>query len=325
MTDIPPDAPERVASLSPVALASVLDQSVDCVKLIGLDGNLQWMNGNGMCAMEIDDFAAVDGRAWVDFWPDDVRPKILAAYPTAASGQTVRFRASCPTYRGAPRWWDVTVSAVTNADGLHAGYLAISRDATENQQSREALDIAAKELRHRLKNTYTMISSLMMGFARGNDHHVEFANQMTDRLVALSRAQALFANNDAPCQIDALVDALVVPFSNAYCAVDVEALPDFQVDQGRADAIALVIGELAVNSSKHGAIHHGGAVKVCGQIGADRFSIVWDETSNGPVEHRSRDGGQGLELMRRIVKARGGTLSVDWRDDGLDVTITFSR
>ncbi len=308
-----------------MALASVLDQSVDCVKLIGLDGALQWMNASGMRALEIEDFTSVHGQPWASFWPDEIRDRIDGAYATAAAGETVRFRAFCPTFKGTARWWDVTVSAVSNAEGQHAGYLVMSRDATENQHSRDALDIASKELRHRLTNTYMMVSSLMMGFARGNAEHTEFATQMSERLVALGRAQALFASNDAPCQLDKLIAALVVPFDNLHCTTEIADIPDFEVDQGRADAIALVIGELVVNSSKHGAVHHGGRVRVYGRTAPDSFSIIWDETSHKAVEQHSRSGGQGLILMQRIMKARGGSITIDWRDDGLDVTLSFSR
>lgn len=79
-------APSAVSGLSSVALASVLDQSVDCVKLIGLNGDIRYMNGNGLCAMEIDDFCAVEGQSWADLWPDEARQAIIGAYPEAATG-----------------------------------------------------------------------------------------------------------------------------------------------------------------------------------------------------------------------------------------------
>ncbi|MDO7843948.1 PAS domain-containing protein [Sphingomonas immobilis] len=315
--------PRAVSSLSSVALASVLDQSVDCVKLVGLEGDVQYMNINGLCAMEIDDFHLIAGKPWADLWPEEARALILASYPRASGGETVRFRAFCPTAKGSPRWWDVTVSAVTNDDGEHAGYLSVSRDATESEEGRQASAIATAELRHRLKNTYTMIGSLLSGFARGNAQHEQFASEMTDRLVALSRAQALFANTDAPCRIDQLVAALVEPFDSEQCPVSFDGLLPIEVDQGRADAIALVIGELAVNSAKHGAFHHGGAVRVSA-VGDDRsVSIVWDERCDCTIESHGREGGQGLRLIERIMRARRGTIATAWRDDGLVVTLTF--
>lgn len=325
VTDFAITAPPRaVASLSSVALASVLDQSVDCVKLVGLDGEVQYMNINGLCAMEVDDFAAIAGKPWADLWPEEARSSILSSYPRARAGETVRFRAFCPTAKGSPRWWDVTVSAVTDGEGRHAGYLSVSRDATESEEQRLASAIATAELRHRLKNTYAMIGSLLSGFARGNAHHEQFATEMTERLVALSRAQALFADNDAPCRIDRLIAALVEPFDNVRCPVSFADLPPIEVDQGRADAIALVVGELAVNSAKHGAFNHGGEVEVSAGVSDRTVSIVWEERCAATIRHHDREGGQGLKLIERIMRARRGTIATAWRDDGLTVTLTFS-
>ncbi|MES2561895.1 MAG: hypothetical protein V4637_04125, partial [Pseudomonadota bacterium] len=67
------------ASLTAETLASVLEQSVDCVKLVNLAGDIVWMNPNGMCAMDIDDFSAVEGAAWASLWPADTRGSVRAA------------------------------------------------------------------------------------------------------------------------------------------------------------------------------------------------------------------------------------------------------
>lgn len=75
-----------VSRLSSVSLANVVDQSVDCVKLVDLDGTIQYMNGNGLCAMEVDDFCAINGTAWAGLWPEAARLDILASYHKAAGG-----------------------------------------------------------------------------------------------------------------------------------------------------------------------------------------------------------------------------------------------
>lgn len=318
-----PIAAAAVGSLSPVALASVLDQSVDCVKLIGLGGEVQYMNANGLCAMEIDDFRAVHDQLWADLWPVDAQAMIRESLVTSARGTPARFRAFCPTGKGTPRWWDVTVSAVTDAAGAHAGFLSISRDVTESHTSAEALEIAAAEMKHRLKNTYAMIGSLLMSFARGNAHNEAYAAEMADRLIALSRAQALFVEENAAGEIGELIPALVAPFDNPHCPVSAEGEASILVDQPRANAIALVIGELSVNSSKHGAIAHGGAVRVDWATTDGALMIHWHERCERPVERHSRSGGQGLRLMERIMRARGGAIMVDWRDDGLLAGLRF--
>jgi len=312
------------AALTAETLAGVFEQSVDCVKLVGLDGAIQWMNGNGLCAMEIDDFGAIHGRQWADLWPEDSRAIVAASIPAARAGETVRFNAFCPTAKGSARWWNVTVSKVSTAAG-EVGFLAVSRDITEAEVGRQALVIAAAELRHRLKNTYAMISSLLYGFARGIPEHEAFARDMQRRLVSLSAAQALFSTDDAPCEIRTLIPALVMPFESPSCPIAIGDLPGLRVEQGQADAIALVLGELAVNSAKHGALAKGGAIRIAAETEADSFAISWDEDLAVPVERHERPGGQGLNLIQRIVSARSGTLEIDWRESGLAVVLKFAR
>ena len=313
-----------VSSLSTVSLASVLDQSIDCFKVLTLDGKIQYMNNNGLCAMEIDDFSAVEGTFWADLMPEPARQSLVDSYPAAATGRTVQFRAFIPTAKGTPRWWDISVSPVTDDAGRIAGFLSVSRDVTVNHQSREALKIAAAEMKHRLKNTDQMIISLIMMTARGNTNHEKFAKQMADRFGALSRAQFLFADTDEPCDLDKLIPALVTPMGNGAGQVSFGALPAIPMQPAQADAIALVVGELAVNSAKHGAFAHGGDVHVSAAADEnDGLTIVWRERCGVPVEQRSRDGGQGLKLMDQIMRARDGSMVIDWDEHGLVATLAI--
>lgn len=312
-----------VSRLSSVSLANVLDQSVDCVKLVDLDGTVQYMNGNGLCAMEVDEFCAINGTAWADLWPEAARLDILASYVKAAGGETARFRAYCPTAKGSPRWWDVSVSGVNDSEDQLVGFLAVSRDVTSNQLSREALMIAGEELKHRLKNTYQTIASLLMLNARGNAENEEFAQQMAARLSAVSRAQTLFADNDAPCDLEELISTLVTPFGSDVVRIAFNGLPTLRIEQPQADAIALVVGELAVNASKYGALAHGGSIQVDAVHSGQLLKIVWRERCDRAFQQRARDGGQGMRLMSQIMNTRGGDLAVDWEEQGLNATLTF--
>jgi two-component sensor histidine kinase len=315
----------RKAAVSAEALAHVIDQSVDCVKLLSLEGDLLWMNSNGLCAMEIDDFAAVMGRKWASLWPEDSRELVAQSLTIASTGETARFDAFCPTAKGAPRWWSVTVTRVTGVDGAGTGFLSISRDVTEQETQRQGLLIAADEMRHRLRNTYAMIASLLKGFARGTEAHEEFAKVMQKRLMALSAAQSLGAALDVPSDLGELIPALVDPFETPDCRINTAAVTPFSVSQGQADAIALVIGELAVNSTKHGALAHGGTVDISAEQSGKDIRLVWSESALEKVQATSREGGQGLDLIARIVQTRSGSLTTDWRDTGPVVTLVFPR
>lgn len=303
-------------------LAALLDQSLDCIKLIGSDGSVQYMNRNGKCAMEIDNFSAIAGRQWTDLWPEEARPLIKGALEDAGAGIAARFDAFCPTAKGTPRWWDVSVSQVRDNSGELLGYLSVSRDVSDARFAREAAEIAAAEMRHRLKNSYALVGGLLSAFARGDSAREEFVREMRERLSALGIAQTLFVGGDAaPGYVTELVPALVQPFSQPDCPVQVGDLPHISIEQGQADAIALVLGELAVNSSKHGALSQKGEIRISGKLEDTTLTLTWEETSTRSVEARQRTGGQGLRLMQRILAARSGDIHIQWREFGLLATI----
>ena len=314
--------------LSPESLSRVLEQSTDCVKLIGPDGNLLWMNPNGLCAMEIDDFELLSKKSWASMWPEETRPLIHSALEQAGSAGVSRLEAFCPTAKGTPRWWDVTVSAVRSTDGEHTGYISVSRDISQLYADREALKILLSEMRHRLKNSFAMVCAMLRSVARGHDGNSEFADDMVARISALATEQTLFDGELDEADLCELLATLVSPFRDAQGpSVELNCAGDHVVERRVADVISLVVGELTVNSTKHGAIGHGGRIaltaRVAGEGPQSCHSIVWQEVSHHPVTATSRSGGQGLSLIKRICLARGGSFGIDWQDNGLVATLSL--
>lgn len=305
---------------------ALLEQSLDCVKLIARDGTVEYLNPNGLCAMEIDAVAAVKGRRWADLWPEESRALITDALDRAAAGEAVRFDAFCPTAKGSPRWWDVSVSQVHDGSGSILGFLSLSRDVTAAHLAKEVAEIAAAEMQHRLKNSYAMIGGLLSALARGVPEREDFVREIRDRLSALGVAQTLFVSREnAPCNITELIPALLQPFATPECPVESIGLPCASVDQGQADALALVFGEFAVNSSKHGAFSSTGSVRVTAETLDGYLLIHWEERSSRKVAAHARSGGQGLRLIQRILAARDGEVSFDWMENGLNATIRLKQ
>ena len=128
----------------------IFEGSPDCVKVLDPEGRLLAMNRNGQCAMEIDDFDAVRGKSWSALWPEDSRQAIDLALKAAREGRTGRVSAYCPTAKGTPRWWDVTVNAMPGSEGADGsdGYLlSISRDVTGLHGVVDALRVSEERFR----------------------------------------------------------------------------------------------------------------------------------------------------------------------------------
>jgi PAS domain S-box-containing protein len=115
----------------------VLESSSDCVKVLDLDFHLKYMSPFGMELMEMDNFSDCEDADWRSFWREADRPAVLAAVKQALAGRTGTFHSFCPTMKGTPKWWDVTVTPIRNADGQIVKLLSSSRDVTERKQIEE--------------------------------------------------------------------------------------------------------------------------------------------------------------------------------------------
>lgn len=310
------------ANLSPESLSSVLEQSTDCVKLVGPDGELLWMNPNGLCAMEINDFQPFVNREWATLWPEESRPLIRDALAKAASGQNARIEAFCPTALGTPRWWEVSISPVKAPDGSAAGFVSVSRDVSQLHADAEALRILLEEMRHRLKNSFAIVCSMLRTIARGDAANTAFAEDMVGRISSLARAQTLFSGDLEAADLCDLLVTLVSPFQDGTRnIINVECDRRYAITREEADVISLVVGELTVNSTKHGAIGNGGQIDLVAIRQDDQQRIVWTERAETKVASISRPGGQGLKLIERICKARGATFSIVWSEYGLEAVL----
>ena len=122
-------------------LHQVHDLSLDCIKIVSDEGTLLSMNRNGQKAMQVDDFSTCQGADWLSFWQGEARVLMLAAFERARGGQAAHFSGFCPTMKGEPRWWDVTLAPLVDpAQGGTGPLLVVSRDITAEHLAREALN-----------------------------------------------------------------------------------------------------------------------------------------------------------------------------------------
>lgn len=118
---------------------SVFDNSPDCLKVFDLDGRVLEMNDAGCQLMELDDFAVLQGNPWADTWPAANQETIREVVAAAREGRVGRFQGFCPTVKGTPRYWDVSVAPLPGADGKPDRLLGVSRDITEQRRAEERI------------------------------------------------------------------------------------------------------------------------------------------------------------------------------------------
>ena len=127
-------------------LCRVMESSNDCIKVLGLDGRLLWMNARGQRLMEVENPSAIESAMWQDFWKGADHDAALAALAAARGNGVGSFTGRCATRQGTEKWWDVVITPILDDSGKPERLLSVSRDATERKLTEDRLREQARML-----------------------------------------------------------------------------------------------------------------------------------------------------------------------------------
>jgi len=313
-------------------LRSVLAGCGDCIKILDLDGRLQFMSEGGKRVMEVDDFGPLKGCPWPEFWAGDGNADAKRAVDAAKAGGIGRFKGPANTAKGNPRHWDVQVSPIMGADGKPSHLLSVSRDITEEWRAvaelNEAVErqaVLALELQHRIKNTLAMVGAIANQTMQG-DSVANAREAFAARLMTLSRAHDLLTqSNWASAPIRDVVEGALAAHRTGRGQISVSG-PDLHLTAKQALALAVAIHELATNATKYGALSGGGSVVVAWSDrpidGAETFSFSWTE-SGGPAVTEPEKKGFGSRLIEKMLPNDfGGEVRTFYRPGGVVCELT---
>lgn len=203
-------------------------------------------------------------------------------------------------------------------------------DVTGRKQAEEGNELLAGEMSHRVKNLLAIASSLTHVTARSAKSIEEMTNDLTRRLTALGRAHDLVrplpgAQGNAALLGD-VISVLLAPYDDcgAFSGRIRVAVPRMGVGERSANALAMVMHELATNSAKHGALStEDGALDISGEVHDDRLILAWAETGGPLIAETPELTGFGSSLIVQIMSNElSGSVEYDWQERGLVAAIT---
>jgi PAS domain S-box-containing protein len=130
---------EEALSVSEEFNRRIVESTSDCVKVLDLDGNLIYMSEHGQRLLEVDDVESLLGTCWLDLWKGDDGQNARDAVEKARNGEVGAFRGFGSTLKGTPKWWHTVISPMRGSSGNVERLLAITRDATNQEMSINAL------------------------------------------------------------------------------------------------------------------------------------------------------------------------------------------
>jgi PAS domain S-box-containing protein len=305
----------------------ILESSTDCIKVLDPDARLLFMSPGGMEVMEVDDFGAIEGCDWRDFWTGPHHEKAREAVRTALASGNARFQAHTPTMKGKPRWWDVAVTPILSADGSVDKLLSVSRDITETKQLEEHQRLLINELNHRVKNTLATVQSIATQTLRNATALDEAQAAFEARLMALSRAHnVLTRENWEGASLRIIVTEAVAPYANAREDRLHVSGPDVRLSPRMALALAMALQELATNAVKYGALSNDtGEIRILWMLDHTKappcLYLRWEESGGPPVQAPKRRGFGTRLIERSLALDLEGDARIEFAPTGVVCTV----
>jgi two-component sensor histidine kinase len=182
-----------------------------------------------------------------------------------------------------------------------------------------------REVDHRAKNALAVVHSLVQLTPESDPKTFKAAIQ--GRIAALARTHALLADERwEGADLLALTRDELAPFAALPdCDVAIDGL-SFRLRPADAQAMALVIHELATNAAKHGALARaGGRLAIAWRYAEGAgLAFTWRETNAGGGAANPSASGFGFTLLDQLIaRQMGGAWTREWTGEGFACAITL--
>jgi two-component sensor histidine kinase len=214
--------------------------------------------------------------------------------------------------------------------------MAIERDRHDRSLTAalERQQVLLREMSHRVKNSLTIVSSMLQlqASAVGDPALTAYLEEAAHRVSAVARAHdQLFQGShverlDLGKYVEAICKDLAA--SVAQCVIHTDAQHDIEYSTDRAISAALIVNELITNAAKY-AYPNGAGGKIWVKVAriGDKVSISVRDEGVGlpPGFDRDKPKGLGMRIITAFVKQLDGTLEISARQPGTEFVVTIPR
>jgi two-component sensor histidine kinase len=207
---------------------------------------------------------------------------------------------------------------------LQTAFLEINQISAAFAAADRDRQTTVEELNHRGKNMLAKVQSIVVNTVRDARSLPEVAQRAAERIQALKRMDDLLLSHDmrGASVRDVLAQELAVYGGSRRIALEGAEVP---LDRQRAEALGLIVHELATNAAKYGGLREGqGRVRVSWRLVSGRCALTWEESGTPQGDEPSpAGGGFGTDLLQRTVAMLGGDYERVLTGDGLTLRLSF--
>jgi PAS domain S-box-containing protein len=268
------------------------------------------------------------GDRWMQFLhPDDHAAAQGAWRGAVASERDYEIEYRLRRADGEYRWMLVRGLPMRNKAGRVSRWIGTCTDIHEQKATAEQHELLTRELSHRIKNIFAVISGLITLSLRKRPELRELGTDLQLRVLALGRAHDFVRPHSEYSRAyiaHSSLTGMLLSLLGPYQAHEGERVTirgdDVRIDDRSATPLALFFHELATNAAKYGALSAGeGRVEIELDTSGGDFALTWTERGGPPVKPPTSTGFGTTLIEMSVTRQLGGKLDYDWRDDGLRV------
>ncbi|WP_265529338.1 HWE histidine kinase domain-containing protein [Sphingomicrobium marinum] len=199
--------------------------------------------------------------------------------------------------------------------------------ASAERAAREAADLLANELNHRVKNMFAIVQSIVGSTLRAESDTAMAAQKVGQRIQALSVAHDVSqgASTMSINALSELIERTLAPYEQDNRAILIDG-PRVHLPRNLVTPLGLIIHELATNAVKYGAwsVEEGGTVKISWSLkgSPEMLKLTWQE-SGGPAPEEPDQTGFGSRMISTAARQLKAEVDQNWLETGLEVVISF--
>lgn len=269
------------------------------------------------------------GDNWMQFLHRDDKETVARVWQQAvAAGDVYEIEYRLRRADGEYRWMLARGLPLRDENGEVSRWLGTCTDIQDQKAATEVHALLTRELSHRIKNIFAVVSGLITLSLRRKPELAEVGRELQQRVLALGRAHDIVrphSESSQSCHSHSSLHGMLASLLGPYQAQPGERVTihgeDLRIDDRSATPLALFFHELATNAAKYGALSTGdGHVDIAiAATDAGTITLAWTERGGPPVVPATVAGFGASLIEMSVTRQLGGTLGYDWRKEGLCV------
>ena len=293
---------------------NIIESSSDCVKVLDLEGKIQYMSPSGQRALEITDASQFVNKSWVELWREEDRARAEESLSVARSGNVGCFQGDSFTLSGVKKSWDVRITPALDRQGKIERLVAVSRDMTELKSAQEiaiqseklaATGRLAATIAHEINNPLEAVTNFIYlamtakGLPEEVTRHLEIADRELARVSQIAQQTLGFyrgASRDRWISVADLIRDVLVVYERKLGYKQIERVvsvsPELKL-YGRQGELRQAVSNLLTNAID--ASRNGGKIWVRARRSRRR-------SKDGEMGVRITVGDNGSGMSREVQK-----------------------